>query len=504
MTSSSASETYDDDRSLVQALNTHINDEDQYEDIKVIDLENVITTSSGSSASPTSMPERTTSPLRSSDGSSLRSSTGSSSVASAAAKKRNVVIPPEAKEDVVIISNNDTTVLEEEEEKSSVPSDMSHVSVVVVGGSSDDQNSVKVQDSSATSHTGGIESNGGGELSDLSRSFSSASHTSSEISSSSGAKAISRAAAVTSPTSIILEGSTVTATDTDETFRVPEGDEVKENIAKPQQQTAPRRTSDVSPTPQGPNNGHAVSPVSESSEEDSGIQSKSVEEDHSEVMRKSTISNFPPTTTTSKEKSSSPQKKKKTQRAMSEQIHSTSHKLQSSELYQAEEEEEVELRKKRQIPDVDYDVDDDSNRTPPPVVPVLRRKEEVVVGSAVARKTPLTKEDIAKMNLKRKTRKRTRKFEIDGVVVTTTTSKVIYGDDENERFYDDHYFRKQELRELKLLQKQEQKQFQDLAFKNQVSANVRGIVCFAILMLDYFRFVENSKRSVLTKSEHFS
>ena len=96
--------------------------------------------------------------------------------------------------------------------------------------------------------------------------------------------------------------------------------------------------------------------------------------------------------------------------------------------------------------------------------------------------------------MKKKTRKRTRKFEIDGVVVTTTTSKVqidyiflstvilkyirvivklfysqvIYGDEENERFYDEHYFRKQELRELKLLQKQEQKQFQDLAFKNQL------------------------------------
>ena len=45
------------------------------------------------------------------------------------------------------------------------------------------------------------------------------------------------------------------------------------------------------------------------------------------------------------------------------------------------------------------------------------------------------------MNLKKKTRKRTRKFEIDGVVVTTTTSKVIYGDEENGRLYDDHIFR---------------------------------------------------------------
>ncbi|KPJ05887.1 hypothetical protein RR46_00093 [Papilio xuthus] len=35
-----------------------------------------------------------------------------------------------------------------------------------------------------------------------------------------------------------------------------------------------------------------------------------------------------------------------------------------------------------------------------------------------------SKEDIHIANLKKKTRKRTRKFEIDGVIVTTTTSKV--------------------------------------------------------------------------------
>jgi len=95
-------------------------------------------------------------------------------------------------------------------------------------------------------------------------------------------------------------------------------------------------------------------------------------------------------------------------------------------------------------------------------------EKPVEIGSAIERKRPMTKEDIQKMNLKKKTRKRTRKFEIDGVTVTTTTSKVIYRDEESETFYDEHYFRKQELRELKLLQKQEQKQFQDLAFKNQL------------------------------------
>merc|ERR1719348_2816159 len=102
---------------------------------------------------------------------------------------------------------------------------------------------------------------------------------------------------------------------------------------------------------------------------------------------------------------------------------------------------------------------------------ILRSKPEPEIpeiGSAIERKKPLTKEDIQKMNLKKKTRKRTRKFEIDGVTVTTTTSKVIYRDEDNQTFYDEHYFRKQELRELKMLQKQEQKQFQDLAFKNQL------------------------------------
>lgn len=52
-----------------------------------------------------------------------------------------------------------------------------------------------------------------------------------------------------------------------------------------------------------------------------------------------------------------------------------------------------------------------------------------------------SKEELELRNIKRKTRKRTRKFEIDGVLVTTTTSKVIYGDEENGQTYDDHIFR---------------------------------------------------------------
>lgn len=67
----------------------------------------------------------------------------------------------------------------------------------------------------------------------------------------------------------------------------------------------------------------------------------------------------------------------------------------------------------------------------------------------------------------KKTLTRTRKFVIDGVVVTTTTTKIIHGDEDKPS--EDHVLRKQELRELKMLQKQENKQFQDLAVKAQAA-----------------------------------
>lgn len=95
---------------------------------------------------------------------------------------------------------------------------------------------------------------------------------------------------------------------------------------------------------------------------------------------------------------------------------------------------------------------------------ILRRKND-----GASERSTFSKEELHIRNLKKKTRKRTRKFEIDGVIVTTTTSKVIYGDEENGRVYDDHIFRKQELRELKMLQKQEQKQFQDLSQKEHLN-----------------------------------
>ncbi|XP_059607507.1 serine/threonine-protein kinase 10 isoform X2 [Phlebotomus argentipes] len=100
-----------------------------------------------------------------------------------------------------------------------------------------------------------------------------------------------------------------------------------------------------------------------------------------------------------------------------------------------------------------------------------REPEEEPSNAVIVRRqrTEQTKEEIHLRNLQKKTRKRTRKFTIDGVQVTTTTSKVIYGDNENGKVYDDHFLRKQELRELKLLQKIEKKQFQDVQIKEQLA-----------------------------------
>lgn len=103
---------------------------------------------------------------------------------------------------------------------------------------------------------------------------------------------------------------------------------------------------------------------------------------------------------------------------------------------------------------------------------VLRKKSDNngTVTTGVAGRT--TQANIAKKAAgansvaQKKTLKRTRKYVIDGVVVTTTTSKVIYGD-EDKQPKEEHIVRKQELRDLRLLQKQEIKQFQDLEMKAQ-------------------------------------
>ncbi|XP_062559992.1 serine/threonine-protein kinase 10 isoform X3 [Armigeres subalbatus] len=118
--------------------------------------------------------------------------------------------------------------------------------------------------------------------------------------------------------------------------------------------------------------------------------------------------------------------------------------------------EEVQLRRKPTPTDVEED------KVPPIVSSNNKAKPS-------QQQRNFSKEEIHLQNLKKKTRKRTRKFEIDGVQVTTTTSKVIYSDEDNNKLYDDHLFRKQELRELKMLQKAEKKQFYDLQQKEAIA-----------------------------------
>ncbi|XP_055354239.1 serine/threonine-protein kinase 10-like, partial [Paramacrobiotus metropolitanus] len=94
------------------------------------------------------------------------------------------------------------------------------------------------------------------------------------------------------------------------------------------------------------------------------------------------------------------------------------------------------------------------------------KARKVVNEPAVVMRRKRQGEASAENQRQRRTLKKTRKFVIDGVVVTTTSTKVIDPNEEN-RHKEDLQLRKEELRELKLLQKQEMKAFQDLATKAQ-------------------------------------
>lgn len=206
----------DDDEAdeIIQATNTnlglHIDDgvkTDDDDDIEVIDLEE-------QPARPPSVSEA----IQKFENLSINSSTNSPRPSSAQGSSSIVSVNSsggdsrkDAKDEVVVILSNET-VLEESNDQvpkeSDVSPDMSHVSVVVVGGG--DENSVQVVDSSR--NEGITMSNGMGDLSDLSRSFSSASHTSSEASgrrSGTGSRSQSSVEArerMGSPNSIIIEG----------------------------------------------------------------------------------------------------------------------------------------------------------------------------------------------------------------------------------------------------------------------------------------------------------
>nr|XP_019921177.2 STE20-like serine/threonine-protein kinase isoform X1 [Crassostrea gigas] len=64
-----------------------------------------------------------------------------------------------------------------------------------------------------------------------------------------------------------------------------------------------------------------------------------------------------------------------------------------------------------------------------------------------------------------RTMTKTRKFMKDGELITSTTQKVVHAGDEH-KMREEYHNRKNDLRELKMLQKQENKQHQDLIYKS--------------------------------------
>ncbi|KAL3863848.1 hypothetical protein ACJMK2_005576 [Sinanodonta woodiana] len=71
-----------------------------------------------------------------------------------------------------------------------------------------------------------------------------------------------------------------------------------------------------------------------------------------------------------------------------------------------------------------------------------------------------------------KTMTKTRTYMKNGIVITSTTQKVIMAGDEHKS-RDEFIHRKQDLRELKLLQKLENKQYQDLSDKSKVARDLQ-------------------------------
>ncbi|KAL4231906.1 hypothetical protein ACF0H5_009482 [Mactra antiquata] len=67
---------------------------------------------------------------------------------------------------------------------------------------------------------------------------------------------------------------------------------------------------------------------------------------------------------------------------------------------------------------------------------------------------------------------KTRTFVVNGEVITSTTQKVVLAGEEHKS-REDHLMRKQDLRELKLLQKNENKQYQDLIYKAQLAREMQ-------------------------------
>ncbi|XP_046556447.1 STE20-like serine/threonine-protein kinase isoform X3 [Haliotis rubra] len=100
----------------------------------------------------------------------------------------------------------------------------------------------------------------------------------------------------------------------------------------------------------------------------------------------------------------------------------------------------------------------------------LEREESKKADNNIQRRKKIRERNESKSHYRTMTK--TRTYMKDGKFVTTTTSKVVAAGEEN-RVKEEHNLRKQDLRELKLLQKQENKQYQDLMYKAHVARDAQ-------------------------------
>uniref|UniRef100_A0A669DQD1 non-specific serine/threonine protein kinase n=1 Tax=Oreochromis niloticus TaxID=8128 RepID=A0A669DQD1_ORENI len=126
------------------------------------------------------------------------------------------------------------------------------------------------------------------------------------------------------------------------------------------------------------------------------------------------------------------------------------------------EEDEVPFPRKLNQPDTSTEEEPDSGIEDGKSTPTLE-EEKVLFESCSARFSVFLS---TCQNFSDKTLRRTRKFVVDGVAVSVTTSKIIRDDEKKDE--EMRFLRRQELRELRLLQKEEQRALATLNAKLEI------------------------------------
>ncbi|CAH1783560.1 unnamed protein product [Owenia fusiformis] len=97
-------------------------------------------------------------------------------------------------------------------------------------------------------------------------------------------------------------------------------------------------------------------------------------------------------------------------------------------------------------------------------LPVDRANDGKISGVQYRKKQAPVKQQESTKKTNYRTLTKVRKYVVDGVVMTSSTQKTVIAGDEN-KYKEEHEWRKQDLRELKMLQKLENRQYQELVYK---------------------------------------